>query len=167
MARWRLHPNDLLAASGPSAGFGLVGADVVDDHPGREGVWASGAPGFFTTILPSGAGGTNVGDSPDAAVNCRSAGEGSAFLPSLSGVRALDLRSPTLSGIVPNVVDKRRAAAVAALQTAGFVVQVGRGSVDCGPPYVQAQWPVGGTTAVLGSTVAIDVSRQPNPGDCP
>jgi PASTA domain-containing protein len=72
------------------------------------------------------------------------------------------------TGIVPNVVFWDFGSAVAAVQAAGFAVQTGAGSVDCGPTYVQEQSPVGGTSAPVGSTVVFIVNRQPPPGtDCP
>jgi hypothetical protein len=95
---------------------------------------------------------------PHAAAASRSAG---------SGVIALDSRPQASTGVVPNVVDWPRTLAITAIQSAGFVAQTSPGSFDCGSPYVQQQWPVGGTSAPLGSTVHIVINRQPRPQDCP
>ncbi len=128
---------------------------------------------LFTTFLPwslsSGrVGGTNISNNPDTVLECRSPGEGVAFLPSMSGVLALDLQSPDLAGPVPNVVDMQPGTAINALQGAGFVAQTEPGSIDCGPSYVQRQRPADGTTAPFESTVHIDINRQPRPGQhCP
>ncbi|SEH03698.1 PASTA domain-containing protein [Nonomuraea solani] len=123
-----------------------------------------------TTVLPwsllGNGGGTNISDLPDTGVNCRTY-PAWASLQSLKGVMALDLQSPDLTGPVPNVLDWSSSMAVSAIRAAGFVAQTVQGSFDCGPPYVQSQWPAGGTTAPLGSTVHITISRQPRPDDCP
>jgi hypothetical protein len=70
--------------------------------------------------------------------------------------------------IVPNVLFRGVASAIATLQAAGLVVQTTAGWVDCGPSYVQEQTPPGGSAALVGSTVVIAVNQQPAPGqECP
>jgi beta-lactam-binding protein with PASTA domain len=72
------------------------------------------------------------------------------------------------TGIVPDVTWWDYAPAAAAIQAAGFVPQSSPGYVDCGPPFVQRQNPVGGTSAELGSIVILKVNRNPAPGQpCP
>lgn len=76
--------------------------------------------------------------------------------------------SLTSDGVVPDVTGWDASPAIAAVQAAGFVAQTAPGFVDCGPPYVQHQSPVGGTSAPLGSTVTLKINRQPGPGQpCP
>jgi beta-lactam-binding protein with PASTA domain len=72
------------------------------------------------------------------------------------------------NGVVPDVTGWDSSSAISAVQAAGFVAQTSPGFVDCGPPYVQHQTPVGGTSAPLGSTVILKINRQPGPGQpCP
>ena len=76
--------------------------------------------------------------------------------------------TPLTTGTVPDVVTWGMSDAIAAVQNAGFVASTTPGSVDCGPPFVQSQLPVGGTIAELGSTVVLKINRQPTRGDmCP
>ena len=88
--------------------------------------------------------------------------------PAPDGGRARGGVSLTSTGIVPDVQYWEMSDAIAQVQNAGFVASTQPGSVDCGPPYVQSQLPLGGTTAVLGSTVSLKINRQPTHGDqCP
>lgn len=76
--------------------------------------------------------------------------------------------SLTSTGIVPDVQYWDMNDAITEIQNAGFVASTRPGSVDCGPPYVQSQYPVGGTVATLGSGVSLKINRQPTGGDdCP
>jgi hypothetical protein len=78
------------------------------------------------------------------------------------------VRTQASTAIVPDVLNWSPPQARAALQAAGFVVDVRPGFVDCGAQYVQRQTPAGGTSAPVGSTVQIRVNRQPGPGQqCP
>jgi beta-lactam-binding protein with PASTA domain len=92
---------------------------------------------------------------------------GTAFAASTHGSTS-SVSSLEADGVVPDVTGWDANPAIAAVEAAGFVAQTSPGFVDCGPPYVQRQTPVGGTSAPLGSTVTLKINRQPGPGQqCP
>lgn len=74
--------------------------------------------------------------------------------------------APAAGVVVPKVVGKTQADASAALQNAGFDVQVGEGYSDKVPAgQVIAQLPAGGTKALAGTTVGISVSKGKAPSN--
>jgi hypothetical protein len=97
-------------------------------------------------------------------------GAASAEQVTPAGAVSQQIRSQDSTGVVPDVVgwSAVNPAAGNTIRAAGFVVQTQPGWVDCGPGRVQAQWPVGGASAPLGSTVVLTISQRPRPPDpCP
>jgi hypothetical protein len=73
-------------------------------------------------------------------------------------------------GVVPDVVNwsALHPELGNTIRAAGFVARTAKGWVDCGPYYVQATWPVAGTSAPIGSTVVLFISQKPiPPNPCP
>jgi eukaryotic-like serine/threonine-protein kinase len=90
------------------------------------------------------------------------------------GVRAIQGSTVTLFvsrgqelAVVPSVVGFDRPSAEAQLREAGFEVEVVRVFSDSDPGIVVDQSPAGGTEAVKGSTVRIDVSQGPETTEVP
>jgi len=89
------------------------------------------------------------------------------FAPSgAASAEQVSVREST--GVVPNVVGTSFSNVGDVIEAAGFVAEIRPAWVDCGPPRVVDQSPVGGTVAPLGSTVVAYITQWPAQGDpCP